>query len=149
MTYGVDSRQCGDNSSANVRGWALASPQERPAQLGRPFSHPNYTAILFERDFVHQGRKLSRDTLSCAAFILHGNGHFSIHRAAASHIDLLLGVSLVSVDDGIREHFHERRLDLISASFSVQALRKKSLYELHQLLDKRGDQGGVAVQGLV
>jgi hypothetical protein len=136
-TWAVNSRQPGDNNSANVRRWALARPPKRPAQLRRPFSHPNYTAILFERHFVHQGRKPSRGKLSCTAFILHGNGHLSIHRATASHIDLLLGVFLVSMDDGIRENFHERSLDLIAASFSVTAFRKKSLYELHQLFDKR------------
>src|SRR5579863_10379038 len=99
--------------------------------------HVHDGAPVFERDFVHYGlhevntatvrqkpivgrcRIGYRGRVKPLSFVAHRDRDFSVHIAAAGHIDVLAGILTIAVDDGICKGFTKRRLNLALASIRL------------------------------
>jgi hypothetical protein len=130
------------------------------------FSHSHYSAVIFERNLVHerphevksapvsekQPLRFSRigdgTAIKAFSFIPHHNRYFSIHAASAAHMNLLLGIFTVSVNHSVGKSFEYGDFNFIFSPFCDSKFRHEEFNEPHKLINEWRDVSSTAGEGL-
>jgi hypothetical protein len=130
------------------------------------FSHSHYSAVLFERNLVHEhshevksapvsekqplwfGRIGDGTAIKAFSFIPHHNRYFPIHATSAAQMNLLVGIFTVSVNHSVGKSFEYGDFNVIFSLFCDAKFRHEQFNEPHELIYEWRDVSCTAGGGL-